>query len=184
MIRFEIPLTKMWRIWNAVSASGVFLPTCARFAAAGSLRVVASRHRAVPRSTYASMSSGAVSSPRHPPRAPARLVPANRARLSPLVEFVTIRETSVSLPFAGQSLPAASSSVRVARLCRRIRLRDGLALRGESAEPGLSVSLSSTLGFSACSSRDSLFVGEPSELSRFEFTADFRTQADRFPIPS
>ena len=87
------------------------------------------------------------------PRSVANLASPTRSRLSPWSSSSRPSKPRSRSRSPHGSLPAASSPYRGAGLCRGIPLRIRLALRGESAEPSPCVSLSSTLGFSACSSR-------------------------------
>lgn len=112
------------------------------------------------------------------PMGSARLSAAKGAAYVTLAEFVAIRETSVSLPFAGQNLPAASSAYRGVGLRHGIPFLVRLALRGESTEPALPVSLSSTLGFTACSSHGFFLCRESAEDTRTAEQPTGRTRAD------
>ena len=88
------------------------------------------------------------------PRSAANLASPTRSRLSPWSSSSrSSKPRSLSRSPHG-SLPTASSPYRGAGLCRGIPLRVRLALQGESAEPSPCASLSSTLGFSACSSHN------------------------------
>ena len=87
------------------------------------------------------------------PRSVANLASPTRSRLSPWSSSSRPSKPRSRSRSPHGSLPAASSPYRGAGLCRGIPLRIRLALRGESAEPSPCVSLSSTLGFPACSSR-------------------------------
>ena len=150
---------------SRVSASCRVLSTCDRFGAVGSPSRLG--HRlvlATARQTQVCLRVAVLS--RWPqPRSAANLASPTRSRLSPWSSSSRSSKPRSRSRSPRGSLPAASSPYRVAGLCRGIPLRVRLALRGESAEPSPCVSLSSTLGFSACSSHN-FFLRWPA-VSRF-----------------